>query len=281
MLVDLHLHSTFSDGLTPVPELVAKAKQRGIRLLALADHDTIGGTGLFKKICRQNKLQGVTGVELSTSYQNTDFHILALNPRRQLPVLKTFLKEEQKKRQERARQIIRNFEGAGFFFSAAAKNKLLSQPSVGKPQLARAIMAVEHNQKLLKKLFNFEGHNLAHFIKTFFEKPGALGHVLKPKPESVDVIHLIKKTGAKSVLAHPDLDFANEKSATEIITHFKKEGLWGLEFPHIMISKRPFFRRLARRLGLVLTYGSDSHNGRHLGIEISAQEYKKLAKALL
>lgn len=281
MLVDLHLHSTFSDGLTPVPELVAKAKQRGIRLLALADHDTIDGTGLFKKICRQNKLQGITGVELSTNHQNNDFHILALAPRHHLTLLKNFLKLEQDKRQSRARQIIKNFEGAGFFFSADTINKLLSQPSVGKPQLARAIMAVEPNQKLLKKLFNFEGHNLARFIKTFFEKPGALGHVLKPKPESTEVIHLIKKTGAKSVLAHPDLDFADEKSAIEIITHFKKEGLWGLETPHIMISQRPFFRRLARRLGLVLTYGSDSHNGRHLGIEIPGKEYKKLAKALL
>ncbi|MEK7508652.1 MAG: PHP domain-containing protein [Patescibacteria group bacterium] len=280
MLVDLHLHSTFSDGRMPVPELVAKAKLRGIGLLALCDHDTIEGAGLFKKICRQNKIQGVTGVEMSTSHQNNDFHILALNPRHHLLLLKKFLKLEQDKRQSRARQIIKNFEGAGFFFSATTKNKLFGQPSVGKPQLARAIMAVEQNKKLLKKLFNFEGRNLSRFIKTFFEKPGALGHVLKPKPESVDVIHLIKKTGAKSVLAHPDLDFPNEKSATEIITHFKKEGLWGLELPHIMISQRPFFRRLARQLGLVLTYGSDSHNGRHLGIKISAQEYKKLFKSL-
>lgn len=281
MLVDLHLHSTFSDGLTPVPELVAKAKQRGIRLLALTDHDTIGGTNLFKKICRQNKIQGVTGVELSTNHQSNDFHILALAPRHHLTLLKNFLKLEQAKRQSRARQIIKNFEGAGFFFSAAAKNKLLSQPSVGKPQLARAIMTVEHNQTLLKKLYKFEGYSLARFIKTFFEKPGALGHVPKPKLESVAVIHLIKKIGAKSVLAHPDLDFPNEKSATEVVTHFKKEGLWGLETPHVMISKRLFFRRLARRLGLFLTYGSDSHNGRHLGIEIPTQEYKKLAKALL
>ncbi len=276
MLVDLHLHSTYSDGTVPVPELVARAKRGGIRLLALADHDTIDGTDIFKRICRQNKIHGIAGVEMSTSHQNNDFHILALNPRRHIPLLKKFLKLEQSKRQSRARQIIKNFEGAGFFFSAATKNKLFGQPSVGKPQLARAIMAVEQNKKLLKKLFNFEGHSLSRFIKTFFEKPGALGHVPKPKPESDYVIRLIKKTGAKSVLAHPDLDFPNEKSATEIVTHFKKEGLWGIELPHIMASKRPFFRRLARRLGLVLTYGSDSHNGRHLGIEISHQEYKKL-----
>lgn len=280
--VDLHTHSTFSDGLLTLPQLVALAQKHGIKLLGLADHDTFAGAQEFTRLCLEHGITPLPGVEIGTHFAGRDFHLLVFKPRRRLYLFQNFLKKQQHKRRKKALEIISDFETAGIFFSPADKRKLLAQPSVGKPQIGSAILRHKGNRRLLQKKYNFPYYgDKKLFFKFFLEKPGQLGYITRAKTDTLKAIKMAKQTGALSVLAHPDLDLPDRQTAQKIIETFKKRGLWGVELPHIRVRERVFYRRLAKRLGLRLTYGSDIHdNPRHLGIKISQTEYNQLLKHL-
>mgnify|MGYP001587377573 FL=1 len=80
MLIDLHIHSTFSDGLLTVEQLVRLAKKKGVKMMALTDHDTISGWALFIKLCGQYGMMGVRGLEMSTDLNGLELHILGYEP---------------------------------------------------------------------------------------------------------------------------------------------------------------------------------------------------------
>lgn len=278
MLIDLHLHSTFSDGLLTVAQLVKKARRKKIKLLALTDHDTLAGTAAFKKICRQEGIKGLTGVEISTNYQGLDLHLVAYEPRRHLPLLVRYLKIQQRKRRERARLVIGKLKKMGLFFSLQTERRLLGQSNVGKPHLGQAVLREKRNRLILRRLFSFHG-SLSDFISRFLDQPGQLAYVSKSKINTFAALKLLARTGAKTILAHPHLDLATHQLAEKALAGFKKAGLWGVEMPHDR-RERTFYRHLAARLGLTLTYGSDSHDGKGMGINVNAQAYQKLLQQL-
>ncbi|MCX6779094.1 MAG: PHP domain-containing protein, partial [Candidatus Magasanikbacteria bacterium] len=76
MLIDLHTHTKCSDGLLTVEELVKKAAQKKVKILALTDHDTVEGLPLFIKICAKYKIQAIPGIELSTEIDGIELHIV-------------------------------------------------------------------------------------------------------------------------------------------------------------------------------------------------------------
>ena len=273
MFIDLHLHSTFSDGLLTVEQLVKKARQKKITLLALTDHDTLAGTKMFKKVCLQEGLKGLAGVEISTNYQGLDLHLVAYEPRHRLPLLIRHLRLQQNKRRERAKAVIAKLKKVGLFFSLQTEHRLLGQSNVGKPHLGQAVLQEKRNRLILRRLFNFRG-SLSDFISRFLDQPGQIAYVPKSKINTLAALKLLSRTGAKAVLAHPHLDLATHQLAKKALAGFKKAGLWGVEMPHDR-RERTFYRRLASRLGLTLTYGSDSHDGKGMGIKISQKEYQK------
>lgn len=279
MLIDLHTHSTFSDGLLTVEQLVARARRRGVKLLALTDHDTISGWALFKKLCGKYGIIGVRGLEMSTDLNGLELHILGYEPIKNHRPLVEHLKQQQNKRIERAKVVLTKLEQLGLNFKPEVVRHLLQQPTVGKPQLGRAVLHEKHNRLLLKKLFNFDG-SLSDFINNFLDKPGQVGYVRKKRINSVSAIRLIKNCGGKAVLAHPDLELINPKSAGQIIKTLAAAGLWGMENPHYEPSRAKYLLPLARKYNLAITYGSDTHDGKKIGILVNEIESQKIYEGI-
>lgn len=279
MLIDLHTHTTFSDGLLTEEQLVARARRRGVKLLALTDHDTISGWGLFKKLCGKYGIIGVRGLEMSTDLNGLELHILVYEPIKNHGPLVEHLKQQQNKRIERAKMVLAKLEQLGLNFKPEVVRHLMQQPTVGKPQLGRAVLRERHNRLLLKKLFNFDG-SLSDFINNFLDKPGQVGYARKKRINSVAAIRLIKSCGGKAVLAHPDLELPNAAKARSIIKILAGVGLWGMENPRYHPSRARYLLPLAKKYNLAITYGSDTHDGKKMGISVKEIEYKKIYAGL-
>lgn len=279
MLIDLHTHTTFSDGLLTVEQLVARARRRGVKLLALTDHDTISGWALFKKLCGKYGIMGVRGLEMSTDLNGLELHILGYEPIHNHGPLVEHLKQQQVKRIQRAKVVIAKLGQLGLTFRPEVVRHLLQQPTVGKPQLGRAALREKNNRQILKKLFNFDS-SLSDFINNFLDKPGQVGYVRKKRINSVSAIRLIKSCGGKAVLAHPDLELPNAAKARSIIKILAGVGLWGMENPHYHPSRARFLLPLAKKYNLAITYGSDTHDGKKMGMVIGNTEFKKLYESI-
>lgn len=279
MLIDLHTHTLFSDGLMTVNELVKKASQKKVKLLSLTDHDTVNGLPLFLKLCKKYKIEAIPGIEFSTELEKQDLHILAYNINYKSTILLKCLKNQQDKRQARATLAIQKFIKAGFKISVADIKKLLKQPNVGKPQLSRVILKNKFNLNLLKKQFNFEG-GLSDFIGNFLEEQGQVGYVARKKLNTLAAIKIIKKSGGLAVLAHPDLELANHKQAEYFIKILKSAGLSGIEKPHNHPEQAEYFKKLADSHNLITTYGSDTHDFKRLGVEVTKEELEEIQNLL-
>lgn len=275
MLIDLHTHTTFSDGLLSVEQLVARARRRGVKLLALTDHDTISGWPLFIKLCGRYGIMGVRGLEMSTDLNGLELHILGYEPIKNHRPLVVHLKQQQNKRLQRAKVVLAKLEQLGLNFKPEVVRHLLQQPTVGKPQLGRAVLREKHNRQILKDIFNFEG-SLSDFINNFLDRPGQIGYVRKKRINSVEAIRLIRSCGGKAVLAHPDLELSGAEKARRVVKILARAGLWGLENPRHYLSRAKYLLPLARKYNLVITYGSDTHDGKKMGMAISEAEFKKI-----
>lgn len=275
MLVDLHTHSTFSDGILTVPQLVKQSKRKGIKILALTDHDTVNGLQLFQKECQRHGIKCLPGIEFSTQIENQELHIVGYKINYRFKPFLEVLRLQQKKRMDRAKLVIKRFQKLGLDLPQQIVNQLLKQPNVGKPQLGRAILREKKNRFLLKKIFNFQG-SLSDFIGKFLDQPGQVGYVHKEKINSLEAVKMIIKAQGKAVLAHPDIDLPNSSLAQHLLAKLCRAGLWGMEKPHVHLKQVPFFQKLAEQNNLVLTYGSDTHDGKRMGVKISNKEYQKL-----
>ncbi|MBI5731840.1 MAG: PHP domain-containing protein [Candidatus Magasanikbacteria bacterium] len=275
MLIDLHTHSTFSDGLLTVDQLIKLAKKKRVKLLGLTDHDTVDGLETFRKKSGLVGIKTVRGMELSTDFNGVELHILGYGVNPRTKILKNYLEFQQKKRLERAKKVIARLQKIGFALKAEIIRHLLRQPAVGKPQLGRAILKERQNRILLKRLFGFAG-SLADFIAKFLDQPGQIGYVHKKKADSVSAIRLIQKSRGRAVLAHPDIDLSSPRLARKIIPRLAKNGLWGLEMPRTFPTRKKYLLPLAKKYNLVITYGSDTHDGKRLGVKVKEKEGKKL-----
>jgi len=275
MLIDLHTHTKCSDGLLTVEELVKKAAQKKVKVLALTDHDTVEGLPLFVNTCAKYKIQAVPGIELSTEIDEIELHIVGYIKNFYHPKLVALLKGQQKKRTDRAKLIIKKLRSLKFIITSATAQELLAQKNVGKPHLGRAILKEKANQELLKKKYNFTG-GLSEFIGLFLDQPGQIGYVHKHRLNSLEAIDLIKKCGGLATLAHSDIELGKPSLAKKIIPQLVKGGLWGLEMPHVFIAHKKHLLPLAEKYKLVITYGSDTHDGKELGKKIKDTDWQKI-----
>lgn len=275
MLIDLHTHSQCSDGLLTVEELVKLAARKKVKILALTDHDTTIGLPSFIKICAQHKIESIPGLELSTAVRGVEMHLVGYLKNFNDPKLLAILKKQQAKRMERAKILIKRFRSLNFVITKTTEKQLLSQKNTGKPQFTRAILKEQANLSLLKNKYGWQG-NLSDFIGSFLDRPGQIGYLKKQRLNSLAAIELIKKCGGLVSLAHPDIELAESKTAQKIIPLLVKAGLWGMEMPHNFLKNKKHLLPLAEKYKLAITYGSDSHDGKRLGINVGKTEWQKI-----
>lgn len=242
--VDLHLHTTYSDG-TQTPEaLVADAAARGVTLLAITDHDEIGGVAPAQAAGAALGVRVLSGVEINTEVGREHIHILGYGFPPDAPALREGLAALRASRVERLHKMLSRLSSLGYPLEAARVLAIAGHGSVGRPHLARALVAAGYVPD----------------IRTAFDRLiGNHGPAYVPRapyrPETA--IALIRQSGGVTSLAHP----GKLGDPVRIIHALKEAGLDGLEAYHSDHPPAMTARmlRYARQWRLLVTGGTDSH----------------------
>ncbi len=247
--VDLHLHTTASDGVLTPSEIVRYAKSKGLQAIAITDHDTI--EGLEEGLLEGERIgfEVISGVEISADHSPGSMHMLGYFLDIHHPLLKGKLDYLQKARAERNPKIIQNLNRLGVRISYEEVVKASGGGQVGRPHVAQVLM---------------EKGYVRSFQEAFdrFLKKGAPAYVDKVRLKSKEAISFIKEAGGLPVLAHPKTVTTDGSSSFEkILGELIEEGLRGIEvfYPEHTSLEVAQFRAMAERYGLLMTGGTDYH----------------------
>lgn len=293
MKVDLHLHSTYSDGKLKPAEIVKKLRKKGVRIAALTDHDNIDGVPEFAKEAKKFGVTTLDGVEIS-SYQNgISLHILGLGIDVKNKLILKIFARQIKERRISFIKTVKCFKKAGFFVNPKKFSHFEKIKTLTRPHVFDLIWNQPENHKIFKRKFGFENQPIAgrplwsNFIDTFMNKPGQLAYVKKSGISCNEAIKTIHKAGGLAILAHPGIEIEfTEKQADiqKVIKELVRFGIDGLEVFSVALEKRKkvdFFHKIAQKYKLLETIGSDDHDGSIIGkVKVSAKQEKDLIKFL-
>ncbi len=257
-MIDLHLHSTYSDGTFSPIELVRMASAKGISAVSITDHDTVDGT---EDALREGSTCGVRvipGVELSVYHDDVHFHLLGYNFDHTFSGLRNGLRLLQESRNERNRQILVKLQNLGI---ALYESELLAFSAVG--QTGRPHIA----QLLVKK-------NVVKTINQAFTdylRKGACAYTSRFIFTAQEAISLIHDAGGLAVLAHPVQIAQSIDSLRGVLSILVGYGLDGIEviYPSQNRSFRKKLGLIAAAYGLLETGGSDYHGDIRYGTSIA------------
>ena len=254
MLIDLHTHSNASDGTDSPSELIDKAISKGLDLIALTDHDTVGGWDeaitALKNHESNSKLELVLGSEVSCQGEDgTSIHMLGLlfDPN-YAPLISEFEKTREN-RVTRMSRIISRLNEAGIEITIEEVNaQKRGDATLGRPHLADALVARGHVASR-EEAFNIFLHNGSKFYINHYS----------PSPEVA--IRLIKEAGGVAVIAHPLASRSGRKIDLMTLNQLIQAGLDGIEVDHRDHNEmeRSELMRLAIEHNLVVTGSSDYH----------------------
>ena len=246
--IDLHTHSTASDGSFSPTELVKLAKEMGLRALALTDHDTIEGLEEFIKTGKELDLETVPGTELSAYFEKGTLHILGYFIDFHSPKLKDRLKKLQEARAERNPKIVKKLQALGIPITYEEVVAISGGGQIGRPHFAKLLL-----QKGIVKTFDeaFER----------FLKKGAPAYVEKDKIFPRECLEIILEAGGIPVLAHPFTLHLENDALEAFVKQLKDWGLRGIEayYTEHTPAQTAFYLKLAEKYGLCVTGGSDFH----------------------
>jgi len=265
-VIDLHLHTTASDGRCDPPTLVRLAWQAGLRTIAVTDHDTMAGVPDATRAGRHFNIRVVAGIEITAVLDDGDVHVLGYFLETDNRELTAFLEAQRAKRVERARAMARPLAELGKPIALdALLRPLATRPdwSVGRPAIAQALVTAGHVSTPGAAFQQLIGEGCPAWMPRKGAAPG-------------DVIRTIARAGGVASLAHPGLI-----GRDAVIEGWAGGGLPAIEVHHSEHTAADAARylALARRFGLSITGGSDYHgddrNGRSsLGtVSLPAEEF--------
>ena len=247
---DLHCHSSVSDGLLSPAEVVRRAHANGVDLLALTDHDEIGGLREARLTARQLGLRFVDGVEISVSWDDdTTVHVVALDIDPEHPALLAGLAQVRSGRDQRACQMAAELEKVGIRDAHQGALRYVGNPAlVSRAHFARYIVEMGY-AKDVKSVFE---HWLAK------GKPGYVAHEWATLGQALD---WIDAAGGIAVMAHPGRYRLGNKDLRRLLVEFRDLGGEGIEVlsgAHNDDDTREF-ARYAREFGFLASRASDFH----------------------
>lgn len=243
--VDLHLHSTASDGRLSPAEVVRKSAQAGLTVIALTDHDTVAG--ILPALETAQAFPGLTmiaGVEINTDVATGEAHILGYFIDYAYPELEATLARMRHSRQERAQRMIARLKKLGLPIEWERVKEIASTGAIGRPHVAMALLEKGYVASMKEAFTRYIGW-------------GGPAYVERAKMSPVEAVELILRASGLPVLAHP-LTISNpETMAGEL----KAKGLVGIEAYYGNYATEEINRlvRLAEKHGLIATGGSDYH----------------------
>ncbi|MFI1469485.1 PHP domain-containing protein [Streptomyces wuyuanensis] len=251
MRIDLHTHSTASDGTDTPAELVRNAAAAGLDVVALTDHDTVGGHAEAMAALPEG-LTLVTGAELSCRTDGVGLHMLAylFDPRE--PELARERELVRDDRVPRARAMVGKLRELGVPVTWEQVSRIAGDGSVGRPHVATALVELGVVPDVSAA---FTPDWLANGGRAYVEK-----HELDP----FEAVRLVKAAGGVTVFAHPLAVKRGEVVSEDVIARLAEAGLDGIEVDHMDHDEptRARLRGLAAELGLLPTGSSDYHGSR-------------------
>lgn len=250
-MVDLHTHSTASDGQYTPSELVQLAKERGLEVLALTDHDTVDGLEEAVWAGERMGLRVIRGIELSAREYPT-FHILGYGFDPEAPALSALCQKLKEGRDQRAPRIIAFLEEQGVCILLSEVEELAGGQIVGRPHFAQVL--VRHGYVSSSR----EAFDRYLDTKEFQRR------VERPKPPAQVCVETIRAAGGKASLAHPYQIGVDNEKLESIVRELAGCGLDAIEccYPKHTPKQQDFYLRLAEKYGLHVTGGSDFHGER-------------------
>lgn len=254
-VLDLHLHTTYSDGEQSPEGLLKMLKANQVTHFALTDHDNMAPFDDLKRAALEAGIHTIPGIEISSVYKDVEVHILGYCFDWHFPLLKSFTKERIILRKERALLIIEMLKDKGYFFSAEDLKKLMNMRYIGRPQIAQLLF--EYDYVTDPK----EAFTEAFIGDTSCE---AITYQLKTSEEAINII---QQAGGLAFLAHPGL-FSSDGSQTDGMNkydmmRFVEMGIDGIEAFHPRHSKSQIQRYIGFIVNhrLLLSMGTDYHRG--------------------
>jgi hypothetical protein len=242
---DFHLHSTASDGVHTPAWVVAEAARRGVRHLALTDHDTTAGLAEAAHEAARAGVTAIPGLELSTDLGPADVHLLAFGFDPTAAPLQEFLASQREGRIGRAHRILEILADAGMPLEPARVFEIAGEATVGRPHVARALVERGYVASVQEAFDLWLGN-------------GKPADVNREKLEPADAIKLLHAHGGLVFAAHPIYIAEPFEPALEQLAGW---GLDGVEtyYKHYDAATVERHRSAAARLGLATSGGSDYH----------------------
>ena len=249
MNIDLHCHSTASDGLLKPEEVVARAAAKGVEILALTDHDGVSGLAEARAKAESEGVRFVDGVEISVTWEGTTVHIVGLQIDPEDPVLRSGLESIREGRATRAEKMGEALAAVGVPDSLAGAKTYAENPSlISRSHFARHLVKTGR----------------APDVKSVFQR-----YLVKGKPGFVphqwaslgDAVSWVRASGGIAVVAHPGRYQFSKPELHAFLAEFKDSGGAGIEVVTGSHSPEQYFEfaRIAREFGLTASRGSDYH----------------------
>lgn len=243
MRIDLHVHSTASDGTLSPTRVVQEARAHGVKVLALTDHDTMDGVAEAQAAGCAEGVQVIAGVELNTDSPAGEVHVLGYCISLGNEAFRALLEGRRRARTVRAHKIVDRLNELGMRVEFDDVARLADEGNIGRPHIARALVAAGY----------------AADVREAFDRwlhEGGPAYVKRDSLSPADAIAAIKAAGGVPVLAHP-----GRIRDQSVIAELIEAGLEGLEcyYPEHSPEQTKRYLDLARRHGLIATGGTDFH----------------------
>ena len=242
--VDLHSHTTASDGSLTPAELVQEAARRGVRVLAITDHDSTEGLAeAFGEAERCAPLQIVPGIEINCDVEGAEIHVLGYCLDYEAPWFQEFCRHQREERRARVHRMAARLAELGLPIDVERVFAIVREGSAGRPHVAR-VMVERGYVKTVREAFDK------------YLASGKPAHVPRAKLTPAEAVRLIRRARGVPVLAHPGV--ANRD---ELIPELVAAGLMGIEcyYPEHTPGQMASYAQMCREQRLVATGGSDFH----------------------
>lgn len=243
MRIDLHMHSTASDGRLTPTELVRLARERGLTAIALTDHDTTDGVAEAQAAGRVAGVEVIAGVEINTESEDGDVHFLGYFVNPDDAAFQDHLATLRNARLGRARLMVEKLAQLGMPLDWARVQEIAGEGAVGRPHVARALLECGYIATLSEAFEKYIGHEGPAYVPRY-----------RLTPEQA--IAAIRAAGGVACLAHPAV-----AGTTPLVPRLAAAGLGALEvyYPEHTPEDQEMLLALARKYDLVATGGSDFH----------------------
>ena len=263
--IDLHIHSTASDGTFTPSEVISHAQKLKIKAIAITDHDTIAGSSEAIRCGIPSSLNFLTGVEISAApppiyHGSGSFHLLGYSIRLDNSELNQTLDKLQQARKNRNPAIIKRLNELGISITLDEVRQEAGEAQLGRPHIAQLMVKKGVVASIDEAFVQFLGSNRPAYVDKYRVKCS----------RAIEVI-----LGAEGVpiLAHPGLlDYKDDSQLDELVGELKEMGIQGVEvyYPEHTSDQMHLFAKLAQRHNLLMTGGTDFHGDIHPDIEMGS-----------